>query len=89
MITKPQTAKYNLSDEQRSHVRFSQSKTGYIVRARHAQGPRGGRVRDSIFWAGVNETAAHREAEKVMGRRWSHPVVDIDVIAVDHLGNVR
>jgi len=80
---------FNLSDEIRSEIRWSQSKRGYVIDATHARGPRGGRVRNTIRFAGTNEAAAHRNADELIGRRWSHPITDLTIYEVDALGVVQ
>jgi hypothetical protein len=83
------TTKINLSDEQRSQIRWASTKTGYVLRTHHARGPRGGNYRDQLVFMGVTETGALKAAAKFLDRHWKPVIVDAELYLVDHLGNVQ
>ena len=87
MTTSPLT-KINLSDDQRSKIRWASTKAGWVFRAEHFQGPRGGKYRPNLRFAGVTETDALRAVDSYRAGSWKPGVKNIDLYQVDALGNV-
>ena len=78
--------KFQLRDEQRSRIRWSQSKRGYVVLTDFHRGPRGGRFR-SHFTVHFDFDAAFAAAEREPGR-YKQAVRKVTIFEVDHLGRV-
>jgi hypothetical protein len=80
--------KFNLSQDQRDRIRWSTTKTGYVLYAVHYQGPRGGRFRPNVIFVGLTKTDALRESAKYFWKTWKPPIRKLYLYKVDALGRV-
>jgi hypothetical protein len=90
--------KFRLSDEERSRVRWSSTRTGYVVRVtfKPKWTRRGARpVRPLRTDVAVTELKARKEAERMLGTEWwlarRYPAIidTVTIYRVDALGNVQ
>lgn len=80
--------KFNLADDHRSQIRFATNRAGWVLRAEHYQGPRGGRYRPNVLFVGTTETGARRAGKRYLERAWRPAPREVTLYKVDHLGNV-